>query len=244
MIVIVAVWIVRSTLRAQRERVWSTMARESAHQLSTPLSSLSGWVEILQIAATDRSKVASDDVIAREIAVDVERLEKVAQRFELIGRPPRRAPVDVGRILKHLQRYFVARLPRLDRSIQFDVSVANDLPRVDGNSVLLEWAFENILKNSIDVLAGRGGRIAVQAEPTDGRVRIHFYDDGPGIPTELRGRIFEPGVSSKQGGWGVGLSLARRIIEGTHQGSITLGRPEQGAEFIVELPAVESEQAG
>ncbi|UCC82409.1 MAG: HAMP domain-containing histidine kinase [Gemmatimonadota bacterium] len=239
-IVLVATWIFRSTIRAEQERIWATMARESAHQLSTPLSSLSGWVEILRMPAGERSAVASQDRIAEEVEVDVERLNKVAQRFELIGRRPRMDTVDVGEVLQRLEGYFAARLPRLDRSIELTVNLTPQLRPVAGNPVLLEWAFENLIKNAVDVLAGRGGRIAVNAMPDDdGRcVMIRVVDDGPGVPAELRKRIFEPGVSSKEGGWGVGLTLTRRIVEDTHGGSIVLGKRREGAEFIVTLPVV------
>ncbi|MGD2217020.1 MAG: ATP-binding protein [Gemmatimonadales bacterium] len=241
-IVLAATWIFRSTVRAEQERVWATMARESAHQLSTPLSSLTGWVEILRMPADERATVASEDTIVDEVEVDVERLNKVAQRFELIGRRPRMATVDVGEVLQRLEGYFAARLPRLDRSIEFTVQVAAQVQPVAGNPVLLEWAFENLIKNAVDVLAGRGGRIAVNAEPAeDSRsVVVRVVDDGPGVPTELRKQIFEPGVSSKEGGWGVGLTLTRRIVEDTHGGSIVLGKRREGAEFIVTLPVVRS----
>ncbi len=237
-IVLTAVWIFRSTLRAEQERVWATMARESAHQLGTPLSSLSGWVEIMKMSAGERAGVAADDKIAREVEVDVERLNEIAQRFELIGRRPKMRVVDIGATLRRLEDYFTVRLPRFDRSIELYVHTPEDLPPVAGNPVLLEWAFENIVKNSVDVLAGRGGNIAITAELTDNdrRVCLRFVDDGPGVPAELRKHIFEPGVSGKQGGWGVGLSLARRIIEKNHGGSITLGKRRVGAEFIVTLP--------
>ncbi len=243
-IVLTATWIFRSTVRAEQERVWATMARESAHQLSTPLSSLTGWVEILRMPADERAAVASEDRIAEEVEVDVERLNKVAQRFELIGRRPRMATVDVGEVLQRLEGYFAARLPRLEHSIELTVQVAPQVRPVAGNPVLLEWAFENLIKNAVDVLAGRGGRIAVNANPDDDDrcVMIRFVDDGPGVPTELRKHIFEPGVSSKEGGWGVGLTLTRRIIEETHGGSIVLGKRREGAEFVVTLPVVRSDR--
>ena len=246
-IVLVAVWIVRSTVSAQRERVWSTMAREAAHQLGTPLSSLAGWVEILRMKADEREGVASDEVIAEEVEVDVERLNKVAQRFEMIGQRPELQTVNVLDVLKRLEDYFGTRLPRMDRSIRLEVLADQDTLRVNGIPVLLEWAFENIIKNSIDVLAGRGGRIEVQVERVDERVdervRVTFRDDGPGVAPELRKQIFEPGISGK-GGWGVGLTLARRIIRSTHGGSIQLGETEAGAEFIIELPAARSDRGG
>jgi signal transduction histidine kinase len=129
----------------------------------------------------------------------------------------------------------------MDRSIELVVHTAPGLPDVGGNPVLLEWAFENIIKNAIDVLAGKGGHIEVRADTADeGRsVAIRVLDDGPGVPADMRKTIFEPGVSGKKSGWGVGLALTRRIVN-THQGKIELGRPPAGAEFIVTLPALEA----
>jgi hypothetical protein len=241
-IVLAAIWIFRSTARAEQERVWATMARESAHQLGTPLSSLSGWVEILRMPHAERADVAPDPRIAREVEVDIERLNKVAQRFELIGRPPKLERVDLHELFHRLEDYFCARLPRMDRSIHLEVDVPKGLAPVAGNPVLLEWAFENIIKNAIDVLAGRGGHIEVSADlAEDGRVRLCFRDDGPGVPPELRKTLFEPGVSGKRGGWGVGLSLTRRIIKATHGGTVELGHAQDGAEFVVKLPAAPPE---
>lgn len=231
-----AFWVVRSTARAERERMWAAMARETAHQLGTPLSSLAGWAEILRMPAGQRAEVAADAAIAEELAVDVERLQKVARRFELIGQEVKREEVDVAAILRRLERYFRARLPRLDRAIELNVTSQPDLPRVHGNAVLLEWAFENLVKNAIDALAGSGGRVDVSALHADGVLEVRVRDDGPGVPAELRRRIFRPGVSGKSGGWGLGLSLARRIVEETHHGRLLLRHPPRGAEFVVELP--------
>ncbi|MGH7546114.1 MAG: sensor histidine kinase, partial [Gemmatimonadota bacterium] len=213
-----AVWVVRSTARAERERLWAAMARETAHQLGTPLSSLAGWVEILRMPPGARAEVAADAAIAEEVAVDVERLQKVARRFEWIGKEVRREEVDVAAILRRLERYFHTRLPRLERAIELGVRLPADLPRVHGNAVLLEWALENLVKNAIDALAGSGGQVEISAERAPGVLRVRVRDDGPGIPAEWRRRIFQPGISGKAGGWGLGLSLARRIVEETHRG--------------------------
>jgi signal transduction histidine kinase len=238
-ILVSAVWVVRSTARAERERLWAAMARESAHQLGTPLSSLAGWVEILRMSPGSRAEVAADAAIAEEVAVDVERLQKVARRFELIGQEVKREEIDVAVILRRLERYFRARLPRLERAIELRVESPADLPHIRGNAVLLEWALENLVKNAIDALAGSGGHVQVRAAHADGVLQVSVQDDGPGVPAELRRRIFRPGVSGKTGGWGLGLSLARRIVEETHRGRLFLRHPSRGAEFVVELPVQE-----
>ncbi len=196
------------------------MARESAHQLGTPLSSLGGWIELLEERATD------DDRRMRRCAHmrgDLERLDRVAHRFERIGREPKfeddRRP---ARSSTRIVAYFQARVPTLANTVVDRVDVAADLPLVHGDPVLLEWAVEVLTKNAIDALAGRGGRVRVSARAAAGRraSSIRVADDGPGIPRELRARVFEPGFSTKQSGWGIGLSLAKRIVEENHGGKL------------------------
>src|SRR5690606_5803431 len=165
--------------------------------------------------------------IAREVAADVERLERVSRRFELIGKPPELEPVRVEAVLEELERYMRPRVPRLGGAVRFRVRARRDVPPVRANQVLLEWALENVVRNALDALAGRTGSIRVAAAGA-GRDRVIFSvsDDGPGIPPELRERIFEPGFTTKVGGWGVALSLACRIIEELHGGRIT-ARPRR-----------------
>jgi signal transduction histidine kinase len=232
-----AVYVVRHNLRAERERIWAAMARESAHQLATPLSSLEGWVEILRLPAEERDRLTSIPDIAAEMEVDLDRLEKVSRRFEWIGRPVRREPVNVASLLRTLERYVRVRLPQLAGGVELQVEVASTTPPVLGNSVLLEWALENLVKNALDALAGTGGKIRIVANGASSRkVEIKVADTGPGVAPELRSRIFEPGITTKSNGWGVGLSLARRIVEDVHDGTLALAPTESGATFVMTLP--------
>ena len=227
------IYIVRTRGNAERERVWAGMARESAHQLGTPLSSLVGWIELLE----DR---AQDDVTRKTVVhmrADLERLDRVAHRFERIGREPRRDAVDAQELVERIASYFRARVPKLSHAVTIDVSSDEGPVRVRGDAVLLEWALEALVKNSIDALAGRGGSIRLGAvRRTGGGACLRVSDDGPGIPRELRGRIFEPGFSTKTSGWGVGLSLARRIVEENHGGTLQLAAADRGATFEIILP--------
>ena len=218
--------------RAERERVWAGMARESAHQLGTPLSSIGGWVELLEESARDGMAATA----IGHMRTDLDRLERVAHRFERIGRPPRRESVDVAALVTRVADYFRARVPTLAHAVRIETSVPEEPLIVSGDPVLLEWALESLVKNAIDALAGRGGRIALSANrTTEAGVRIRVEDDGPGIPRELRGRIFEPGVTTKTHGWGIGLSLARRIVEDNHRGRLALVPGDRGATFDVIL---------
>jgi signal transduction histidine kinase len=218
--------------RAEREKVWAGMARESAHQLGTPLSSLTGWLELLADRGGDPMTLSA----VAHMQGDLERLERVAQRFERIGRPPRRDPVDVGELAERVTAYFRARVPTLANAVAISSERHPQPLVVHGDAVLLEWALEALVKNAIDALADRGGRVDVSATPlAGGRVRLRVADDGPGIPRELRSKIFRAGFSTKERGWGIGLALTKRIVEENHDGRLLLVPTEAGATFDVIL---------
>ncbi len=237
-LLVAAGWMVNHNARTERERIWAAMARESAHQMATPLSSLAGWVEILRLPEEERAEMATLPAVAAEMEADLDRLEKVARRFEWIGRPVQTEAVEVRPMLKVLERYVRVRLPQLRRSVELRTDVADGTPPVNGTGVLLEWALENLIKNAIDALAGAGGHIVVEAEAqSDRRVEIRVKDDGPGVAPAGRTPIFEPGVPTQTSGGGVGLSLARRIVEDVHGGRLFLADTERGATFVRVLPA-------
>ena len=216
--VVAGVAMLRARGRADRERMWAGMARESAHQLGTPLSSLSGWIELLSEESQGPAAMAIPHMRG-----DLERLERVAHRFERIGRPPRKEPVDVGALAERVAGYFRARVPTLAHTVAIHFARRGDPLVVQGDPVLLEWALESLIKNAVDALAGRGGTINVIAEPApESGVCVRVADDGPGIPRDLQRRIFSPGFTTKDGGWGIGLSLARRIVKQTHGGELNL----------------------
>ncbi|MEX2584417.1 MAG: HAMP domain-containing sensor histidine kinase [Gemmatimonadota bacterium] len=230
----------RHNQRVERERIWATMARESAHQMATPLSSLAGWVEILRLPPQEREEMASLPAVTAEMESDLERLEKVSRRFEWIGRPVRWEAVDVRAVLRTLERYVRVRMPQLARNVELTVEVEEGLPPIRGNPVLLEWALENLVKNALDAIAGAGGIIQVTANrESERRVTIQIADNGPGVAASVRSEIFEPGVTTKKGGWGVGLSLSRRIVEDVHGGRLSLLPTEVGALFVIELPTAD-----
>jgi signal transduction histidine kinase len=252
---LIAFWLIRYNVRVQRGHVWVAMARESAHQLGTPISSLYGWVELLRPERA-AAIVAGPGPVGEEIDVtsalvameqDLDRLSKVAHRFELIGRQPRLEAIDLHHLTAEVEAYFTARLPRHGKPIRL-VLERRPVPPVSANRTLIEWALENLVKNAIDALEGRGGRITLSVargeEP--GTVWVEVADDGPGVPRALRKRIFETGVSTKAQGWGVGLSLARRIVEDYHEGSLELvgGEDAPGARFRIVLPVADGTEEG
>ena len=229
---VTGVAMLRARGRADRERMWAGMARESAHQLGTPLSSLNGWLELLSEDSSGTAAMALPHMRA-----DLERLERVAHRFERIGRPPRKESVDLGALAERVANYFRARVPTLAHAVSIRLDRQPEPLLVQGDPVLLEWAIESLIKNAVDALAGRGGVVRVEASATpESGARVRVADNGPGIPRDLQRRIFSPGFTTKDGGWGIGLSLARRIVEQAHGGELNLvDTSEPGATFEIIL---------
>jgi len=230
--------VIRYQRRAEQDKAWTAMARELAHQLGTPISSLQGWLELLSLPAEERPEGSEGDAVALGIEEDLVRLERISHRFELIGRDPDLETLDIREVVRDLEQYLQTRLPRLASGVLLVVDVPRGMPEIRGSEVLLSWALENVVKNALDALAGRGGeiRLKVRRGPT-GWLHLRIQDTGPGVDPEVRDRIFEPGVSGKGRGWGVGLTLTRRIIEVTHKGHIFLLDNEgQGAIFEIRLP--------
>jgi signal transduction histidine kinase len=162
----------------------------------------------------------------------------VSRRFELIGRETDLGPLDLGEVVRSVEGYLRNRIPRLGPGVRLEVEVDRDLVPVRGNAVLLAWALENVVKNALDALAGRGGVISLKAfhrEPD--WVTLQVRDSGPGVDPDIREKLFDPGVTTKSGGWGVGLSLSRRIVERIHGGRIELiSSGSEGTTFQFLLP--------
>jgi signal transduction histidine kinase len=192
--VFVGLMVVQTQRRAEGERAWTSMARELAHQLGTPLSSLQGWLEVLRLPRAERPGDLGDTEIASSIEEDLDRLERVSHRFELIGTEPELEALSVRQVITDLEHYLVARIPRLaKKGVDMVVDVPQGLPRIKGNEVLLVWALENVVKNALDALAGRGGKITIYARQLGQTwVSIRIRDTGPGVDPEIRDKIFEP----------------------------------------------------
>jgi signal transduction histidine kinase len=228
--VAVAVFAYRSAMSAQRDRLWVAMAREAAHQMGTPLTSLQGWIERV------RSRATPPPDLADHLSADAERLDRVAQRFERIGNPAKREPIGLGALADRVAGYFRPRLPRHANMIDLRVEAAGAGPTVLGDPVLLEWALEALVKNAIDALQGRPGAIILRVGAEDRMGALRVIDDGPGIAKELRRTLFEPGTTTKRGGWGIGLALSRRVVEDAHEGELSLEPTEKGTSFLIRVP--------
>jgi signal transduction histidine kinase len=236
-LVLIAVWAIRERVGAARDRLWVAMARESAHQLGTPLMSLTGWIDYLR----DNPGTPGGELLTH-LEADAERLERVAKRFERIGRPARREAVGLGTVAERVVMYFRPRLPTLAFPVSIRLASPGSGPTATGDPVLIEWALEVVVKNAVDALSGRGGNIEVEVQGTDSVGRFSVSDDGPGVATEMQRQLFEPGVSSKTGGWGIGLALARRIVEQQHGGRVFFhpGAQGKGSVFVLEFPLTSS----
>ena len=234
--------IIRYQRGAEQDKAWTAMARELAHQLGTPISSLKGWLELMGLPDDEIPEGVKSDTVAMGIERDLVRLERISHRFELIGRDPDLEILDIREVVRDLEQYLQARLPRLASEVLLVVDVPKDMPEILGSEVLLSWALENLVKNALDALAGRGGEIQLKVrEGPYGWLHLRVHDTGPGVDPELRDRIFDPGVSGKDRGWGVGLTLSRRIIEVTHRGHIFLLNSEgEGATFDIRLPTAQA----
>ena len=234
--------VIRYQRRAEQDKAWTAMARELAHQLGTPISSLQGWLELMSLPAEERPEPLEGDAVVMGIEEDLVRLERISHRFELIGLDPDLEVLHIRELVRDLEQYLQARLPRLGSEVLLVVDVPKGMPEILGSEVLLSWALENVVKNALDALAGRGGeiRLKVRRGPS-GWLHLRIQDTGPGVSLEVRDTIFEPGVSGKARGWGVGLTLSRRIIEVTHKGRIFLLNSEgEGAIFEIRLPTAQA----
>ena len=199
----------RSTQNATQNKLWSGMAKETAHQIGTPLSSLIGWTEIL------KSEHVNPDYIV-EIEKDVDRLQTITERFSKIGSVPKLVKIDIVKETIDSYDYLKARSSKL---IEFEIIAPHEAVYVNLNSQLYSWTIENLVKNAIDAMKGKG-KLTIEILSSDTHVKINISDAGKGIPKKKFNTIFEPGHTSKKRGWGLGLSLAKRIIEDYHKGKI------------------------
>lgn len=207
----------RSSKIASQNKLWTGMAKETAHQIGTPLSSLVGWTEILKSEHVNPSYLL-------EIEKDINRLQTITDRFSKIGSMPTLQNQDIVAATVDSYEYLKARSSKL---IDFEIHAPEHPISVDLNLQLYSWTIENLVKNAIDAMKGKG-KLKVTIFQTDKLVKINIEDSGKGLPKNLYHKIFEPGFTSKKRGWGLGLSLAKRIIEDYHNGKIKVLHSEVG----------------
>jgi nitrogen-specific signal transduction histidine kinase len=226
--VVVAIFALLASKRAEQNKVWVGLSKETAHQLGTPISSLMAWVEIL------KENYPDDDLIP-EMNKDVKRLELIADRFSKIGSLPEPVDASMNEVLQHVVEY-------MNRRTSKNVDIVQHLPDheviVKMNASLFEWVIENLCKNAVDAMGGKG-RIELVLFEEGKYVVIEVTDNGKGIPKKDIKNVFMPGFTTKKRGWGLGLSLARRIVEDYHKGRIFVKSSELGVgtTFRIEIVA-------
>ena len=224
--VVVAIFALLTSKKAEQNKVWVGLSKETAHQLGTPISSLMAWVEILK-------EQYPDDALIPEMDQDVQRLQRIAERFSKIGSLPEPVDASMNEVLQHVVDY-------MDRRTSKKVEMVCQMPDHDivvkMNASLFEWVIENLCKNAVDAMEGTG-RIVLTLQEEDDQVVVEVADNGKGIRKKDIKNVFTPGFTTKKRGWGLGLSLAKRIVEEYHKGSIFVKQSEvgQGTTFRIEL---------
>ncbi|MBL7820181.1 MAG: HAMP domain-containing histidine kinase [Saprospiraceae bacterium] len=220
--------------KEEQNRIWVGMAKETAHQLGTPISGMMGWIEHLRTNSLD---AAEHDQVINEMEYDIQKLQQVADRFSKIGSKPELIITDLVPVLESSKNYIAA---RASRNIQFEI-LQNQPAKFFAalNSNLFSWVIENLLRNSLDAM-DQNGRIQFDLMEDGQWVYLDIKDTGKGIPNSQWKTIFKPGYTTKTRGWGLGLSLARRIIENYHQGKIYVkhSEPGKGTTISIQLPRV------
>jgi signal transduction histidine kinase len=207
----------RSTKMATQNKLWAGMAKETAHQIGTPLSSLIGWLEIMKADNVDETMI-------KEIEKDINRLQTITDRFSKIGSEPDLEPMN---IIAETEQSFEYLKSRFSKQVEFSFRAPKKPIMVSLNPTLHSWTVENLVKNAIDAMKGKG-KISVSIVKDHNFVKILVSDTGGGIPKKQFKRVFEPGFTTKKRGWGLGLSLTKRIVEEYHKGKIKVSHSEIG----------------
>ena len=223
-----AVFALLTLKRAEQNHVWVGLSKETAHQLGTPISSLMAWMEMMKEAYPD-------DKLLSEMDNDVKRLQLIADRFSKIGSQPTPEQADLIAVLQRVVAYMDS---RISRTVVIMLHASAEKVMLNLNVSLFEWVIENLCKNAVDALEGRSGRIDIYVMQKEQTVVIDLVDTGKGIRQKDMKNVFRPGFTTKQRGWGLGLSLARRIVEEYHHGKIFVKQSEvgQGTTFRIILP--------
>ena len=236
--------------RTEQSNIWVGLSKETAHQLGTPLSSLMGWNELIKVSVNNPAKVAN---LSNEMSNDLDRLVKIANRFSKIGSTPDLKTENLHDVIEKVIVYYEKRIPRISsgsflqtdkqgdpvegkKKVSLVLKGSNDITALI-NKDLFEWVIENLTKNGLDAIENATGTITYEMHNTGSHINIDVTDTGKGIDMRYKKDIFRPGYSTKQRGWGLGLSLSKRIIDNYHGGKLTLkySEPGKGTTFRIRL---------
>ncbi len=212
----------------EQNLMWIGLAKETAHQMGTPISSLMGWTALLR----EEKGIPEKPLV--EIEKDIKRLQIVANRFSKIGSEPSLRKLNLSALLKEIENYFQKRLPQMGKNIRISVTASPDL-NIKGNRDLLTWVFENMVRNAMDAMDKKEGLIEINAYEDKGNAVILVKDNGSGISGKTQKNIFRPGYSTKKRGWGLGLTLVKRIVEEYHRGKIFILETEPGVGTVFQI---------
>lgn len=211
--------------RSEQSNIWVGMSKETAHQLGTPLSSIMGWLELAKQHSVGNPQL---DEAVDEMGHDIERLNKVAARFSKIGSKPDLKQENLAEVIQGVINYIGKRIPKSGKSIELAMTAPKDV-RAHINRELFEWVIENLMKNALDAIETSTGRISFRIEQHGRHTTIDVSDTGKGIDSKYHKDVFRPGYSTKKRGWGLGLSLSKRIIEDYHRGKLFVKQSAAGA---------------
>lgn len=230
--------------RTEKDTLWIGLAKETAHQFGTPITSLMGWIDLLREAPEEGISSPELSKMLDYMTTDLNQLKNIASRFGKVGSQTKLVPTELHTILQQTVSYFKDRLPHLGSKM--DIHLISKIPgiKVMLDTELFTWAMENLIKNCIDAMSQKGGNIFITATHNNKYVFIHIRDEGKGIPHSQWKKIFEPGITTKTRGWGLGLSLAKRIIEEYHQGVIKVltSTINEGTTIEIRLNIAEQEE--
>lgn len=213
---------------SEKRHIWVGMARETAHQLGTPVSALLGWIDLMK---TNPEKV---DKALEEMSIDIKRLEQIVDRFSKMGTDTKLESVNIKTVVDQVSTYLERRLPSIGKNVSIKNQINDDVI-IPGNGILISWALENVLKNAIDAIDQKNGKIEISGKPKNNQFLLTISDNGKGIARKDWKNIFRPGFSSKEKGWGLGLSLVKRIVEEIHSGKIEVIKSTQSKGSIIQI---------
>ena len=222
-----AYYLFSASKRSEQNQVWVGMAKETAHQIGTPLSSLMAWTELLK-------EQEGNELMVTEMEKDITRLETITDRFSKIGSQSELKKIDVSQLITKSIEYLKSRMPV---NTEFNINIPTKKVFIPLNNILFEWVIENLVKNAVDAMKGKG-KIFIDIVDENSFIYINIMDTGEGIDKSIFKTVFKPGVTSKKRGWGLGLSLSKRIIEDYHKGIIFVKKSEKGigTTFTIKLP--------